>query len=131
VAKLLKVIDLENGLKLKLYDRSRKLAGDRWLVLLTAIIDIPIDGITAHAANKAAINLDELKKAYGKKIRHEQIRQRHFIDASQKDQALQELVNSFLASGRRYLSHPAFAEKVLAKAYKEHLKKKLFSAQGV
>ncbi|MBW2166593.1 MAG: hypothetical protein JRG74_11045 [Deltaproteobacteria bacterium] len=30
--KLIKNIDLENGLQLKLYDASRKLAGDRWLV---------------------------------------------------------------------------------------------------
>ena len=131
MAKLLKIITLENGLKLKLYDRSRKLAGDRWLVLLTAIIDIPLDGVATHAADTATIHLDELKKAHGKKIRFEQNRQRHFIDTSKKDQSLQELVNSFLASGQRYLSHPTFAEKVVAKAYKEHLKKKLSSTPGI
>jgi hypothetical protein len=131
VAKLLTIIDLENGLKLKLYDRSRKLAGDRWFVSLTAVIDIPLDGVTVNAANKTAIDPGELKKAIGEKIRFEQRRQRHFIDAAQKDQVLQDLVNSFLTSVRPYLAHPAFAEKVVIKAYRDHLKKKAFSAVNI
>lgn len=128
MAKLLKIIDLENGLQLKLYDRSRKLAGDRWLVFLTAIIDIPLDGIAVHAVDKAEINLDECKKVLGAKIRFEQKRQRHFIEANQKDQVLQDSVNSLLDSSRRYFAHPAFAVKVLVKAYKEHIRKESFSA---
>jgi hypothetical protein len=128
VTKLFKIIDLENGLQLKLYDQSRKLAGDRWLVLLKATIDIPLDRVAVNAADKAAINLDECKKALGAKIRFEQKRQRNFIDAAQKDQVLKNLVNSLLASSRRYFNHPAFAEKVVAKACREHFKKKSFSA---
>jgi hypothetical protein len=128
MAKLFKIIDLENGLQLKLYDQSRKLAGDRWLVLLTATIDIPLDRVAVNAADKTAINLDECKKALGAKFRFEQKRQRNFIDAAQKDQVLNDLVNSLLASSRRYFNHPAFAEKVVVKACREHFKKKSFSA---
>ena len=128
MAKLFKIIDLENGLQLKLYDQSRKLAGDRWLVLLTAAIDIPLDGVAVNAADKTAINLDECKKTLGAKIRFEQKRQRSFIDAAQKDQVFKDLVNSLLTSSQRYFNHPAFAEKVVAKAYREHFKKKSFSA---
>ena len=131
MAKLPKIIDLENGLKLKLYDRSRKLAGDRWLVSLTAVIDIPLDGVAANAAGKMAVDPAKLKLALGEKIYFKQKMQRHFIDAAQKDQVLQDLMNSFLASARPYLAHPDFAEKVVVKAYREHLKKKPFSAVNV
>ena len=36
----MKTMDLDNGLKLEIYDISRKLAGDRWYVGMVARIDI-------------------------------------------------------------------------------------------
>jgi hypothetical protein len=41
--KLIKTIVLGNGLILEIYDHSRKIAGDRWLVKMVSKVDIPID----------------------------------------------------------------------------------------
>jgi len=41
--KLIKTIVLGNGLILEIYDQSREIAGDRWLVKMAAKINIPID----------------------------------------------------------------------------------------
>jgi hypothetical protein len=40
---LIKTIVLGNGLILEIYDHSRKVAGDRWLVKMVAKVDIPLD----------------------------------------------------------------------------------------
>ena len=41
--KLIKTIVLGNGLILEIYDHSRKIAGDRWLVKMVFKVDITID----------------------------------------------------------------------------------------
>jgi len=41
--KLINTIVLGNGLILEIYDHSRKVAGDRWLVKMVSKVDIPID----------------------------------------------------------------------------------------
>jgi hypothetical protein len=43
--KLINTIRLDNGLELKLYDSSRKVAGDRWRVGIVARIDISLDEV--------------------------------------------------------------------------------------
>ena len=62
--KLIKTIVLGNGLIIEIYDHSRKVAGDRWLVKMVAKVDIPIDYLTNNACGSSKLNLqsDELKK---------------------------------------------------------------------
>ena len=48
--KLIETIALKNGLALEIYDQSRKIAGDRWLVKIAAKIDIPIDSLNLDQA---------------------------------------------------------------------------------
>jgi hypothetical protein len=120
--KLLKSIDLASGLKLELYDTSIKVAGDRWLVALTAIIDIIVDETIIAA--QGHFNVNEIKEILGEVIRFEQKRERHFIDKKDKDNVLQNLMNSFLMSSLSYLSHPDFAKKYVLKVFKNHLVRK-------
>ena len=42
----LRTIPLGNGLMLEIYDQSRKVAGDRWLVKLVVKINIPIERLS-------------------------------------------------------------------------------------
>ncbi|MBT9438589.1 MAG: hypothetical protein GAS50_05285, partial [Desulfobacterales bacterium] len=63
--KLIKTIDLENGLELKLYDASRKLAGDRWLVSLIARMEIPTSDSLLKEDVSPSLNVDEVRKVLG------------------------------------------------------------------
>jgi len=122
--KLIKAIMLDNGLELKLYDASRKVAGDRWRVGVVARIDIPVGDAQFSANDKSLVDLKSFKESFGEKARFEQKRERNFIDAKHKDDVLQSLIDSFLRSALVYLSHPDFPKKYVHRQYKEYLKRK-------
>ena len=121
--KLIKTIVLGNGLILEIYDHSRKVAEDRWLVQLVAKVDISIDYLNSNACGISKLNLqsDELKKFFGTCIRYEQKRERNFISEKEKDKVFGDLLTSFFKSSQAYLSHPDFP---IRHAAREYLKKK-------
>ena len=121
--KLIKTIDLENGLELKLYDASRKLAGDRWLVSLIARIEIPTSDSLLKENGSPSINVDEVRKALGEKLLFEQKREKIFIDEKEKDEVMKEIQDSFLNTSLSYLSHSNFPTKYILKKFNEKIKK--------
>jgi len=121
VDKLITSIALANGLILELYDGSRRVAGDRWLVCAIARIDIPVDEIGFLTVHPWIPDAAEIKKHLGERVRFEQKRERHFIDERQKEDVLKDIVDSLLSTVQGYLSHPDFAKNVLAREYKKCL----------
>jgi hypothetical protein len=119
---LLREIDLESGLKLEIYNVSRKLAGDRWYVGFMARIEIPLAFLAEHA-DSSEIDLKKMKEALGETIRFEQKRDRHYIDEKEKDTFLDDLIDDFLTSTLPYFSNKEFAKKVVFNAYKKQLEK--------
>jgi hypothetical protein len=120
---LIKTIDLENGLELKLYDSSRKLVTDRWFVSLIARIEIPIGDLSLKEDGSPSINVDEVRKVLGEKLLFERKRERIFIDEKEKDEIMKEIQDSFLSSSLSYLSHSDFPQKYVLKKFYEKIKK--------
>ena len=120
---LIKTIDLENGLELKLFDSSRKLAGDRWLVSLISRIEIPTVDLLLKKDRYQSLNVDEIRKVLGEKLIFEQKREKIFIDVREKDEVMKELQDSFLSSSLSYLSHSDFPHKYILKKFNEKMKK--------
>ena len=121
--KLIKTIDLENGLELKLYDASRKLAGDRWLVSLIARIEIPTNDLLLKKDGSPLLNIDEVRKVLGEKLLFEQKREKIFIDEKEKDEVLKEIQDFFLSSSLSYFSHSDFPQKYVLKKFNEKIKR--------
>ena len=121
--KLIKTIDLENGLELKLYDASRKLAGDRWLVSLIARIEIPTNKLLLKEDGSPLLNIDEVRKALGEKLLFEQKREKIFIDEKEKDEVLKEIQDFFLSCSLSYFSHSDFPKKYVLKKFNEKIKR--------
>ncbi|MBU4068363.1 MAG: hypothetical protein KKH84_09075 [Proteobacteria bacterium] len=120
---LIKTIDLENGLELKLLDASRKLAGDRWLVSLIARIEIPTGDSLLKEDGSSSLNVDEVRKVLGEKLLFEQKRERIYIDEKEKDEVLKEIQDSFLSTSLSYLSRSDFPQKYILKRFNEKIKK--------
>jgi len=118
--KLIKTMVLKNGLTLEIYDQSREIAGDRWLVKMAAKIDIPIDQLHLDDGLNKQVSLNSLKESFDNFVRYEQKRERNFVGDQQKDSVFNDLVTSFLTSTREYLSHPHFAARC---AVREHLRR--------
>ena len=121
--KLIKTIVLGNGLILEIYDHSRKVAGDRWLVKMVSKVDIPIDDLigNTHGSSQLNLDIDELRKFFNTCIRYEQARERNFIHEKEKDTVFNDILTSFLKGSQAYLSHPDFPIRYAAR---ECLKKK-------
>ncbi len=120
---LIKTIDLENGLELKLLNASRKLAGDRWLVSLIARIEIPTSDLLFKEDGSPSLNVDEVRKVLGEKLLFEQKREKIFIDEREKDEVMKEIQDSFLSASLSYLSHSDFPKKYVLKKFNEKIKK--------
>ena len=122
--KLIKTLDLKNGLQLNVYDASRKLVGDRWLVSLIVRMDVPVRE-TLKQNNREEINkLNEIKELLGDSVLFEQKRERIFIDAVEKETVFKELCDMFLNSALEYLSRDIFPKQYILKKYEEEIKKK-------
>ena len=115
--RLIKTIVLGNGLILEIYDQSRKIAGGRWLVKMAVKIDIPIDRLHLGDNLNKQVSLNSLQESLGNYIRYEQKRERNFVGDQQKNAVFDDLVASFLASTREYLSHPHFAVRCAMREY--------------
>ena len=122
--KLIKTIDLENGLQLNLYDGSRKLAGDRWLVSLIVRMDVPVTEVLKRNGRESMENLNEIKGMLGDSVMFEKKREKIFIDKTEKETVFKELCDMFLNSSLNYLSKEIFPKQYILKTYKEEVKKK-------
>lgn len=125
-----KAMELKNNLQLKIYDKSKKMAGDRWLVSLLAQIKIPVDA-TVKLLPDPDCGKEEITKLLGNEVLFEQKRERFFIDESKKESVFTEICDHFLKSTINYLSHPDFPGKYVKIKFREKKKKDLLkSATG-
>lgn len=115
---LMKTMDLSNGLKLEIYDISRRLAGDRWYVGMMVRIDIPLTDLRSTTQLLSNYSVEEIRAAVGETVRFQEKRERHYIDEREKDAMLLEMMDSFVKTTLTYLSHPDFPGKYVLKEFK-------------
>jgi hypothetical protein len=121
--KLIKTMDLENGMQLNFYDTSRKIAGDRWQVSLVVRMEIPVTEVLIKDPGQSTESVNEIVTVLGENVLFEQKRERNFIDDTQKAKMFKELYDSFVNSTFVYLSNEAFPRKYIAKKYREAVEK--------
>ncbi len=117
--KLIKTIELKNKIKLDIYDRSKRMAGDRWLVSLVARMEIPVTKSIFTNGNQPVQDMEDIKEALGEKVVFEQKRERIFIDEQDKDKLLVSLVDRFIDNTLPYLSLAEFPGKYILKKYND------------
>jgi hypothetical protein len=127
--KLIKTLDLKNGLQLKIYDASRNLVGDRWMVSLIARMEIPVTEVLEKTDPRLKEDANEIKDALGERVMFEQKREKIFVDTAERDMVFDGMYDIFLDSSLDYLSRETFPKHYILKKYKEHIKKaSLFGA---
>ncbi len=123
---LVKIIKLGNGPELKLYDRSRKIAGDRWQVSLIARMEIPVNCLASAEAARLSATVDEIKAALGAYAVFEKKTERNFVAEKEKDDLFNALCDSFLKSSLTYLSRSDFPARFIVKSYKTYIKERTY-----
>lgn len=121
---LVKTLELKNGLQLNVYDASRKLVGDRWLVSLIVRMDVPVTEALKKSSREPMKRIKEIKDMLGDSVLYEQKRERIFVDSSEKEIVFKELSDMFLNSALNYLSKDIFPKQYILKKYEEKIKKR-------
>ena len=121
--KLIETIKLKNRMQLDIFDCSRKLAGDRWLIKLVARMKIPVSELLFQNISHSGETINEIKNALGEKVFFEQKRERIFIDETEKETVFKEVYDSFMTSTLDYLANDAFPEKYVLKKFREKIEK--------
>ena len=109
-------IALKNQLTLKLFDASRQIAQDRWLVVLLAKIEVPVD--PSYAAIDE-IDWKDLTAVLGSNVVFEQKRERNFVANEAKDAVFLSLRDNFKETLMNYFAHPDFAKRLILSRYRE------------
>src|SRR5210317_620401 len=118
--KIIEQQQLDNGIELFLFDRSRVTAGDRWQVELKCEALVPIDGSywDMMAQEDPKLLLD-IRKILGEQLVFVAIKQRNFVDAKERKAVLQEMVQQVYNSMLEYLKKPHFPQEFFKKKYRE------------
>lgn len=121
-----KTLRLENGLELKLYDRSRKIAGDRWQLSLLARMEVPVSCLTSAEAEYLPATVDEIETALGTCAVFEHKAERNFVAEKEKDEIFGSLCDSFLKNSLSYLSRSDFPARFLVKSCQKYAKERSY-----
>ena len=125
-AKIIDQQQLDNGIKLSMYDRSRLTAGDRWQVELECRAYIPMDeSYWDMVAREDPKLLQDIKKILDDPLEFVTIRQRNFVDAGEHETVLQEMVKQLSGSILEYIKKPNFPQEFFKKQYREARQKVL------
>lgn len=116
---LIKSIPLETGQTVNIYDASKNIAGDRWQINIVARMAISVGEICTQSSD-ALPPVSEVRQALGETVEFEIKKQRNFIDAAEKKQIINDIINTFITESVPYLSHPDFPRRLILKQYQKH-----------
>jgi hypothetical protein len=110
---------------LDIWVKSILMAGDRWKIIVSAKVDIPVEEAFLEQDEKVALNTDEIRELLGESVRFEKKMERFFIDEKEKDNITQEIINSLCESLFPYLSHPQFGKRFIMMEFARARQKKV------
>ncbi len=117
--RLVDKIKLENGLTLEIYDLSRRVAGDGWLVSFVARIDVAARPEFFEDQGSGHPSFDAVRKAVGERVTYSYEKSRHFIEETEKDKVFKGLKERFLETTLPYFSSANFPRNVILSKYQQ------------
>ena len=115
--KLIEKITLPNGLILEIWDTSRLMAGDRWLVSLLAKVEVTVLPEYFSPLDDGEQAYQDLVAAHGNSLVFTQEKVRPFVDESEIQDVLTRLCQRIKDNLVAYLGNPKFASRYVLKKY--------------
>ena len=114
--------ELANGTTLSLYDASRRQAADRWIVVLEARIDIPLNDVCFPPEHTDDLTLDAVRAVLGNQVVYISRQERVFVPDEDKADLIARFRDDFCRHTEPYLSRPSFPTRYIAQQYHEQRK---------
>ena len=120
IMEILEERQLANGLTVTVYDQSKKIAGDRWLVKICCEARIPVseDFFSRHPESDPKV-LAEVQAKMDGHVTFTVSKERNFVDDAEKEGILSAMVEQVSAHMVDYLANPKFPEKLFFSKYQE------------
>jgi flagellar motor switch protein FliG len=113
-----------NAISITYSDRSRKIAGDRWLVELVGEMETPItQNFWAAVSEDDALLLECIRKNLGDRLQFSISRIRNFVAVHEKEAVFNELLDRFEKNIAPYMDKPDFVRKLFMKNFNEARKR--------
>jgi hypothetical protein len=106
-------IELGNGLTLEILDRSKQIAGDRWLVSIAARVETEVRPELFEGEEISERKIKGIQALAGETACYQYEDQRNFVDEAEKDIVIKMLKKRFLDTNLKYLSSPGFPKKLM------------------
>ncbi len=119
-----KRIELENEHCLEIFDDSRKIGEDAYVVIMTAKMEIPVKKELFSTEGVSDDMFEDIVNTLGSPVVYQYKLERNMIMANDKDEVLENLVTTFLDNTGQYVAKPSFPEKLVLKEYRERVEKR-------
>lgn len=111
---------LTNGCTLTIWDQSRNIAVDRWLVKIRCETEVPVrEEFFSGIEEGDPELLRKVRGRLGGSLIFSTEKERNFIDEAEKDRILNLLVDQACDAMLVYLANPKFPEKMFKKRFLE------------
>ena len=110
---------LANGVVVRFYDESRRVAGDRWQVKVRYDAVVSVSETFWSLVRGEPELMEEIRAALGGEIVLTNVNERNFISAEEKEVLVAEIVSRARKNIFGYLADPGFPELYFKRCFKE------------
>jgi len=108
-----------NGVVVRFYDESRRVAGDRWQVKVRCDITVLVSEQFWSLVSGEPELIDEIRAVLGDEIVLSKAIERNFISEEEKEVLVAEIVSRNRRNIYGYLADPGIPERIFQRRYKE------------
>lgn len=127
--KLIRELELDNGLTMQLFERSKKVAGDRYFVSLVARMTIPVESQWFGQSDKTEQQAKNIASTLGRSVVFEKKMDRNFVDEEEKERMALDFCNSIEFHTAKYYGHRDFPKKFILQQYEKVIKRQSWPSQ--
>jgi hypothetical protein len=110
---------LANGIVVRFYDESRRVAGDRWQVTVRYDAVVPVSESFWSLVSETPELIAEIRATLGAEIVLTHVNERNFISVEEKEVLVAEIVRQARKNIFGYLADPGFPEHFFKRRFKE------------
>jgi hypothetical protein len=101
--------ELANGIMVRVTDKSRRVAGDRWHIKLVCTVSLPVEeGMIKVRDDDDPELLAMIRTLLGSEVMKEFVQERTFVDVQEKDEMVAEMLASTKGNIQGYLASVKF-----------------------
>ncbi len=109
---------LTNGVVVRFYDESRRVAGDRWQVTVRYDAVVSVSETFWSQVNGEPELIEQIRAAIGTEMVLTNVNERNFISAEEKEVLIAEIVSRARENIFGYLADPGFPQRFFKRCFK-------------